>query len=617
MSEYMSYFIEDPRQLWALGSVAVVWLGMTAIGHLFVRNDDDTVVAPLIGWTVIVSAFTIFGTTTDISFTAIAMALGGVAVAAGAIAITRGAMFFDAVWLRMIVLAIPLFVLVSAMQGSQWDEFSHWLTGQAYLLRVDYFPGEGHPTASASYPGYPYGWQILGYLASRVAGFHVESAGPLLNVLLLLTLGRVVIGIAFESVGKDVRLTSMNGWLVAGMAGISVTVLNPTFVQKVILTAYADTATSVSLALGMIAGARAISVMQETSLRQALHGFIVAGLILAVLVTLKQSTLELFLLGLIGLGIFGISHNLRDLPKVFLAVVIVALPGLLLYAVWRMYVAAELAGEEFSFLPYEEWNIDLIPTILLAMGEVLLKKSAYLLAVLLAIFIGLRAFVSPTFSNRLLLAAAIVFIGHITFLFLCYVAVFTGVEARTAASFWRYNQQLGGLAIITISVSVAWLLTWLSSRFEIQRIAWLPALLLVVLPFVFAHKLRFDTSPSYAHYRASSVGLMKHITVGSKVFVLDPMGSGESAIISRFQASPLEVPVSFMSAHHDTSEKNIRAFMGHAHGAFVIVHSVTPEARAAIGRDLADRTSYLFAVDHDGAIEILEQWPWPEGMRLK
>lgn len=617
MADYISYFFEDTRQLWALGSVAVVWLGMTAIGQLFVRDDEETVIAPLIGWTVIATAYTILGTVTDISFTAIAISLGVVALVAGAIAMTRGAMFFDPVWLRMIVLAAPLLILVSAMQGSQWDEFSHWLTGQAYLLRVDYFPGEGHPTSSASYPGYPYGWQILGYLASRVAGFHVESAGPLFNILLLLTLGRVVIGIAFDSVGKDIRLTSLSGWLIAGMAGISVTILNPTFVQKVILTAYADTATSVSLALGIIFGARAISAMEDTSFREAGRGFIVAGLILAVLVTLKQSTLELFLLGLIGLGLFGISRSLRALPQVCAAVVVIALPGLLLYAIWRMYVAAELAGAEFSFLPYEDWNIELIPTILLAMGAVLLKKSAYLLAVLLAIYMGLRTFVSPTFSNRLMLAAAIVFIGHITFLFLCYVAVFTGVEARTAASFWRYNQQLGGLAIIAISLSVAWLLMRLTARIDVRRVAWVPALLLVVLPFVFAHKLRFDTSPSYAHYRAASVGLMDHITVGSKVFVLDPMGSGESAIISRFQASPLEVPVSFMSAHHDTSEKNIRAFMGHARGAFVIVHSVTPEARAAIGRDLADRTSYLLNVDNDGGIEILAEWPWPEKMRLK
>lgn len=57
--------------------------------------------------------------------------------------------------------------------------------------------------------------------------------------------------------------------------------------------------------------------------------------------------------------------------------------------------------------------------------------------------------------------------------------------------------------------------------------------------------------------------------------------------------------------------------MGHARGAFVIVHSVTPEAREAIGRDLADRTSYLFRVSEDGEITELATWPWPEDMRLK
>lgn len=617
MAEYISYFIEDPRQLWALGSVALLWLGMTAIGHLFVRDDEETVVAPVVGWSVIVAVYTVLGTLTDISFTSIAIGLAALACVSGVMALRRDVLLFDPIWLRMIVLAAPLLIMTSAMQGSQWDEFSHWLTGQAYLLRVDYFPGEGHPTPSASYPAYPYGWQILGYLASRIAGFHIESAGPLLNILLLLTLGRVVIAVALESVGKDIRSIGMSPWLIAGMAGASVTLLNPTFVQKVILTAYADTATSVSLALGIIFGARAIVSMEQSSLTSAIRGLMVSGLVLAVLVTLKQSTLELFLLALISLGLFGIVSNIRAIPRVSAAVLIVAIPGIVLYVIWRMYVAAELVGAEFSFLPYDEWNIDLIPEILLAMGEVLLKKSAYLAAVLLAIWWGGRTFVNPAFSNRLLLAAALVFVGHIAFLFLCYVAVFTGVEARTAASFWRYNQQLGGLAIITISVSVAWLLTWLSSRVALQRVAWLPVALLVVLPFVFAHKLRFDTSPSYSHYRAASVELMEHVSVGSKVFVLDPVGSGESAIIARFQASPLEIPVSFMSVHHDTSEKNIRAFMKHARGAFVIVHSVTPDARAATGLDLADRTSYLLRVGEDGEITELATWPWPDDMRLK
>lgn len=479
------------------------------------------------------------------------------------------------------------------------------------------FPGEGRPILSASYPAYPYGWQILGYLASRVVGFHVESAAPLINVLLLLTLGRAVIEIVFRSVEKNISDSQNSAWVIAGMAGIAVTLLNPTFVQKVILTAYADAATSVSLALGMILGARAMIAAENGAISDARRGVLLSGLVLAVLVTLKQSTFELFLLGLIGLAAFGAAKNFKRLPRAILTVALIGLPGVVLFLIWRSYVSDQLAGEEFAFLPYKDWNLDLIPTILTAMGYVLLKKSAYLLAVLLAIYWGLRSFWHPTFANRFMLAAALVFVGHICFLFLCYVAVFSGHEARTAASFWRYNQQLGGLAIIAVSLGVAWLLMWISARLQLRRVAWLPALLLVIAPMIFAHKLRFDTQANYAHYRAVSVAMLAHVSPKSTVHVLDPIGNGESGVILRFQTSSIEAVVTFMSAFHVTTVENIGAYVSRALGDLLIVHSVTPELRTALDMPLKDRTSYLFRVSNDGALTRLDEWPWPEKMRLK
>lgn len=95
MAEYISFFFEDFRQVWALLSVAVLWMGMTAIGHLFVRGDDETVFAPLVGWAVIVVTYTILGTLTAISFTMIATGLAALAIVAAGLAINRGALLFD------------------------------------------------------------------------------------------------------------------------------------------------------------------------------------------------------------------------------------------------------------------------------------------------------------------------------------------------------------------------------------------------------------------------------------------------------------------------------------------------------------------------------------------
>lgn len=611
MVEYISYFLEDPRQIWALGSVAVLWLGMTSIGHLLVRDDEEVVVAPVVGWAVVVAAYTVFGALTSISFTAIAIGLSVLAVISGIMALRRDALLFDPIWLRMLVLASPLLILVSAMQGSQWDEFSHWLTGQAYLLRVDAFPGEGRPTSTASYAGYPYGWQILGYLASRLAGFHIESAASLLNVLLLLTLGRMAIGWILRYRDKTIQDMTISPWVLAGFAGLSVTLINPTFVQKVILTAYADSATSTSLAIGFVFGVLAFKRFENNENVAGWRAAAISALCLGVLVTLKQSTLELFLLALIGLVVFGLTGGLSRAFKTFVTVGLISLPGLILYLTWRAYVANNLAGEEFSFLPFDQWNIDLIPTILTTMGYVLLKKSAYLLAVLIALFWGAQIFLERTSANRFMLSVSLVFVGHITFLFLCYVAVFSGHEARTAASFWRYNQQLGGFAVLVIVMALGYLLFYCGDKLKLRRLRYLPIILLVMAPFLAAHKLRFDADPTYHHYRAVGSDMMDYVEQGQKVFLLDPKGSGESALISQFETSALSVSYPYLSVYHDHSSAGIANFWKGAIGHLVLIHSVTPELNQALGQSFDPNTSYLVRANVDGSLGVIASWPWP------
>lgn len=615
MAEYIAYFFEDPRQLWALGSVAVLWIGMTAIGQFFVRTDEEAVIAPVVGWAVIVLVYTILGTMTAISFTAIAMGLSVLAVISGGLAVKRGARWFDPIWLRMIVLAAPLLILVSAMQGSQWDEFSHWLTGQAYLLRVDMFPGEGRPISTASYAGYPYGWQILGYLPSRLAGFHIESAAALLNILLLLTLGRVAIGWAMRVREKSLDQLPIGPWVLAGLAGLAVTLVNPTFVQKVILTAYADSATSTTLAIGFVFGIIALHRLEENQTASGVRAAIISALCLAILVTLKQSTLELFLLALIGLAVFGVTRGLDRVLKTVSIVALISVPGFFAYFVWRSYVAINLAGEEFSFLPFDQWNIDLIPTILATMAYVLLKKSAYLLAVVIALVWGGRIFFERTISNRFMLSVSLVFVGHITFLFLCYVAVFSGHEARTAASFWRYNQQLGGFAVVVFVTAFSFIFYSYGEKLKLQRLRYVPLVLLVLAPFLAAQKLRFDADPTYHHYRAVGRDMMNHVEQGQTVFLLDPRGSGESALITQFETSALSVSYPYLSVYHDHSAKGIANFWKGAAGHLVLIHSVTSELNEALGQSLDENTSYVVQANTDGSVTIVESWPWPEKPR--
>lgn len=612
MPEYVSYFIEGPRQISALLSVAAVWLGLAAIGSAIGGRGADKPIFPLLGWAVVVFAFTIAGTLTDISFTAIAVMLGVMALIAGVLFVRRDAMLVDTAFFRVLVFATPLLLLVSAMQGSQWDEFSHWLMGQKYLLKVDGFPGDGQPRSSASYPAYPYAWQFLAYLAARLQGGIAENAGSLLNLLLLMTLGLLAVRRALFVTHRDEA--GINPWLFASLAVAVATIFNPTFVQKVILTAYADAATSVTLAAGVLAGWWMLDALGNGDEGRARKAALISGLVFAVLISLKQSTLELYGLAVGALFATGLVTPGVGRGALVRCMVVLALPGVVAYGVWRHYVASELSGREFIIRPYEDWSIDLLPSIIGNMFQVLLKKSAYFAAMLVAVVVGARAVIGGgTAYSRAMLTIALVFLGHTVFLAFCYVAVFHGHEAKTIASYWRYNQQLGGLAILAITLSGAVLLQRFGARLPLRWVKWLPALLIVAGPFVFAEKLRFDKLPAYAQYRGVGQAVLALIEPGDKVRVLDPRGSGESGIILRYEVSDKTRDVQFQAAFHDMSEDGLTKLRARLAGTYLVIHSVTPAVQAVFGESLQPGTSYMLRIDHANGIEKIAEWPWPQG----
>ena len=610
MSEYAAFFFEDPRQIVALASIALIWFGLAALGSFIGGREADKPMYPLLGWAAVVVVYTLAGTLTDVPFTMLAAALGAAALVSAAVFVRRDRWLIDPVYLRMLVWAAPLLLLVSAMQGSHWDEFSHWLTGQKYLLNVDRFPGEGHPKSAASFPAYPYAWQLLAYFAGRIQGGVAENAGALLNILLLLTLGLLAVRRALFVTGRDEA--GIHPWLFASLAVAAATIFNPTFVQKVILTAYADLATSVTLAAGVVAGWWMLDALGENDERRARKAALLSGLIFAVLVSLKQSTLELFGLGVGALFFVGLVDPRIRFASLVRCAVLITLPAVVVYGVWRYYVANELAGREFTIRPFDDWSIDLLPSILGNMVYVLLKKSAYLAAMLAAVIVGARAVMGGgTAYSRAMLTIALIFLGHTAFLAFCYVAVFHGYEAKTIASYWRYNQQLGGLAVLAITLSGAVLLTRFGGRLPLAKLKWLPAVLIVIGPLAFAEKLRFDKAPAYAHYRGVAQTVAARIEPGSKVRVLDPQGSGESGIIMRYEASDKTLDVAYQAAFHNMSEKGLRTFRESLDGSYLLVHSVTAPVQAVFGADLKPGVSYLLRIGAAGSVEILATWPWP------
>jgi len=126
-TRYFGYFFENPAQIQSFLAVLAVWVGFWALGSLFGGRDRIREVDPIIGWAVVSLVVTIGGVFFTVPFTYSALACAGLAVFAGRFVWRREQRFLSVDFFKLVLLFGPLLVLVSAMRGSQWDEFSTWL----------------------------------------------------------------------------------------------------------------------------------------------------------------------------------------------------------------------------------------------------------------------------------------------------------------------------------------------------------------------------------------------------------------------------------------------------------------------------------------------------------
>ena len=135
------------------------------------------------------------------------------------------------------------------------------------------------------------------------------------------------------------------------------------------------------------------------------------------------------------------------------------LPGIVIYVVWRYYVATELAGAEASVMPIGEWLFAYIPEIVWRMIVVLSKKGLYLALMAAATVFAVRGLLRfRTPFDRLAIITGAIFLGYNAFLLFVYVSTFGKFDALRAASLWRYNMHLGpiGIAFAAYGLAILW-----------------------------------------------------------------------------------------------------------------------------------------------------------------
>ena len=608
MSHYLSYFIDGKDQLLTLIAVLLLWLGLAGIGAMITGGRREYEATPLYGWAVAAVLFTFAGVLGSIPFTYVAWLLASIALPATVIAYRRHGDLLAAGSFKVFILGLPLILITTAMVASQWDEFSHWLPAPHFLLQYDAFPSREYPvTGSQMLPAYPYNWPLLTYLTSRFAGQIVEGTGRLLNVLMIMTFGLVAIKLALEGAGR--KMPEKPGWTLCALAFMGGTLLNPTFVQKIVLTSYADTPTAVLVAFSLYASWR---LLEALSSKDDSAAWLLAwqfSLLALVLINIKQVNLVLVVVILAGPVLVGLRDPRIRFADLMKLLPLMALPSLALYMLWRYHVTTEVPGGEATFMPFDQWNIALIPLILKQMLVIAAKKGAYFSIQFLAVGFAIRAqfrFHGP--FDRLAVLVATAFLGYNGFMLLVYVGSFSEYDALRAVSFWRYNMHLGLLSVVfgAYGVGILW------RRFVEGRTVpvWLtasPVVLMVAATMAFPHKLRFDLELPKPRYNGAAFYAAKAIPMDKRLIVLDPRGTGESSVITRARTNRPDIPYAPYWALKTVS--SIRDLLTKApEDGYVIVHSATPETNQAMGMKLENGVSYLIVRNDAGGWKVLRIW---------
>lgn len=612
MENFIALFYVGPYQAVPVIVGLVLWIGLAGLGYLVTGRDRITEANVFFGWAAVSSVFTIVGVVLPGTFLILSILAALLAVAGIALAWKKGDVLFVRGSWRVGVLALPLLFIAGAMEPSQWDEFSHWLPAPQYLLAFDGFPTGARPNNGPEMlPAYPYGWPFLHYLSARIAGGFINNIGGILNLLMLLTFAQFVLRTAFAIVGHS--RADKTTWSFAAAAALIATAFNPTFVQKIVLTAYSDVSSAVMTGVALLVGYHVLERLAVRDHKSVAGGAWQLALALMLLINIRQPNLIVVLAILLALGLVAWRDPDISLFKFATVAVFALLATLAIYGAWRWYVAIEFsstAGAEATLMPFALWNIEAIPKILVAMLGVAFKKVAFFGPMAFAVVFAVRGLVwCRTGFDRIAILTGTVFVIYTSFLTFIYVAHFALPNALSVVSYWRYNIDVGMIAVIFGVVGALMLLRRHRLLDSFPR--WLSGLAIatvLVLPAAFVEKVRFDLEPPKPFFTKVAKD-MATLGLTGQHYVLDPTGTGESAVITRNYLGQSGKP--WLAAFNNTSPEAIANFVAQvAPGNFLLVHSIMPGAAEALNRQLDGRRSYLFRREADGWI-LVRDWEKP------
>jgi hypothetical protein len=598
-------YLPTLADLAGLAAAILVGAALVSLGAI-VRGPGGLKEADFIsGWALVALAFTLVGTLTPVSFRVLAWLTFGIACAALLLPRVRRGDWGG--FVRTVLLGLPLMVLLAGAPATQWDDLSNWLPNQRFLVAFDQFPRPDLPPTGSVFPTYPYGMAFPVYLASRLAGRFIENAGMMFNLLALLALGRLLARLI--SLGNGEKASAPLSWGLLALGCLGASVLNPTFVPKIVFTTHLDFTSAVAAAFAIALLWRAIDAALARDDMAAGNLAVQSGLALALLVNLKQA--NPVLVACIGAGGGLVVLRMREIEwqRLVRPLVWLIVPTAVIYLAWRFYADQVMPGGEFGFKPFDTWELEVAKNAFLRMLLIATKKGGYFAAMLIVcIGAAVAWWRKPQSTGRLAILVAVLFLGFNFFLWVAYVGAFGRMgEGESAASYWRYNTQLGGALLVVGVVAARHVIAERLSGQWARRLGVIAVALCLVGPFTVAKRVRFDFYPVTRYLRATGVDLKGIVQPDSVVGVIDPRGDGWSNFVLLYELYP-RATTDDLSWFLKPGGEGLPPKA--ADLQYLWVHNTTPEVDRALGLRLDPHASHLLV--HAGAgWQVIRSWPYP------